>query len=315
MNDNSGEFASIQIKLLDHDPNGVRFAKIPASVVKAVVFRRDQFKIAREQFKEFKGAAVYILIGPREIGPDEKNHGKKIAYIGYSGEVESRIYNHWNGKLAKEFWTDAVVLFGTEDFTTARARFVESSLFSKFEANHKFEANQQWALFNSNSAAEDAGKLPDSLQMAYTRFVDESIFLVGALGWDLFRKPDPSEETRPRPSENPTFSYSGRGFAATMEVDASGMFIVKKGSEARGHETSTLPPGAKAERKVLGRSKYFKKIISFKFTRDHSFKSVSAAAGVVSGTNASGKTAWKRDDGTTYGDWENNMQKNKKPPS
>ena len=94
---------SINIFLLDGDPNGIRVAQISMSTIQAIAFRRNQLRRVREAFPEIERPGVYILIGGDESEPD-----RQLAYIGESEGVGVRLsYHNSNetGRDAKGFWT------------------------------------------------------------------------------------------------------------------------------------------------------------------------------------------------------------------
>lgn len=143
-------------------------------------------------------------------------------------------------------------------------------------------------------------------------FVDQTKTLVGALGWDLFRevrgRPDTLSDRHPSipaPSAGLRFFFRGEGFAAEMELGASGDFVVLAGSKARVRTTTTIPRGTSALRKTLLDKGVLKHEADFLiFTSDYSFPSASAAAATVIGASANGRILWKLSDGTAYADWE-----------
>jgi hypothetical protein len=95
---------SINIFLLDGDPNGIRVAQISMSTIQAIAFRRNQLRRVREAFPEIERPGVYIL-----IGSDEDAQDRQLAYIGESEGVGARLsYHNSNeaGRDAKGFWTD-----------------------------------------------------------------------------------------------------------------------------------------------------------------------------------------------------------------
>ena len=150
-------------------------------------------------------------------------------------------------------------------------------------------------------------------------FVDQTRTLVGALGWDLFRRArgtisetsearQPGSQSEKKLTENPLFSVRGEGYTAEMRVGTSGDFIVLAGSKARTRTTPTIPRGANALRKSL----LEKDVLrcdgdSLCFASDYSFPSASAAATIVLerfGASANGRNLWKLSDGRTYAEWE-----------
>jgi len=61
---------SINIFLLDGDPNGIRVAQISMSTIQAIAFRRNQLRRVLDAFKEIERPGVYILIGADETVSD-----------------------------------------------------------------------------------------------------------------------------------------------------------------------------------------------------------------------------------------------------
>ena len=297
---------SINIFLLDGDPNGIRVAQIMMSTIQAIAFRRNKLGEVRKTFPEIERPGVYILIGEDEREPD-----RQLAYIGESEGVGDRLGTHNSNKMgrdSKDFWTDTVVLISKdENLTKSHARYVEACLI------RSTGANPRWSLPNSKLPAGDAGKLPLPDRAAMDEFVDQTKTLVGALGWDLFREMrgrlteataeiDAHSE---HPSPDLRFFFRGDGFAAEMALGASGDFVVLAGAKARVRETSSIPRATKALRQTLIGSGVLKPEGDFlNFTSDYSFSSASAAAATVIGASANGRILWKLLDGRTYADWE-----------
>ena len=298
---------SINIFLLDGDPNGIRVAQIMMSTIQAIAFRRNRLREVRKTFPEIERPGVYIL-----IGDDESELDRNLAYIGESEGVEERLAYHSSnekGSDAKTFWTDTVVLISKdENLTKSHARYVEACLI------RSAGSNPRWSLPNIKRPPETAGKLPLPDRAAMDEFVDQTKTLVGALGWDLFRevRGRPSQpaqsafELAPAlPTDDITFFFRGEGFSATMRLNPAGDFVVLAGSKARLKTTPTIPRGTVAMRKTLLDNGILQEDDGFLvFANDYSFSSASAAAATVIGASANGRILWKLPDGRTYGDWE-----------
>jgi len=286
------------------------------STIQAIAFRRNQLRRVREAFPEIERPGVYIL-----IGTDDNEADQQLAYLGESEGVGVRLSTHnsnENGRDAKGFWTDTVVLISKdENLTKSHARYVEACLI------RSAGSNPRWTLPNTRMPSDDAGKLPLPDRAAMDEFIDQTKTLVGALGWDLFREvrgrvlqPTSLEQDthQPKSAESPKFFFRGQGFSAEMEIGSSGDFIVQAGSKARVRTTSTIPRGTTALRNTL-----FKKGVLiqdgnfFVFTSDYSFSSVSAAAATVIGASANGRILWKLPDGSSYADWEASLSENQVP--
>ncbi|MDP2355086.1 MAG: GIY-YIG nuclease family protein [Beijerinckiaceae bacterium] len=295
---------SINIFLLDGDPNGIRVAQISMSTIQSIAFRRNQLRRVRDAFPEIERPGVYIL-----IGSDEQESGGHVGYVGESEGVGARLGHHNSnetGRDAKGFWTDTVVLISKdENLTKSHARYVEACLI------RSLSHNPRWSIPNNKRPSEDAGKLPLQDRAAMDEFVDQTKTLVGALGWDIFRevRGRPVDVARllseERSGDELQFFCRGEGFAAEMRLGASGDYVVQAGSKARTRTTPTIPRGTSALRSALLEAGVLRIDGQFLlFTSDYSFTSASAAAATVTGASANGRILWKLPDGRTYADWE-----------
>ena len=298
---------SINIFLLDGDPNGIRVAQLSMSTIQAIAFRRNQLRRVRDTFPEIERPGVYIL-----IGADETHQDRQLAYIGESEGIGARLSHHNSneaGRDAKGFWTDTVVLISKdENLTKSHARYVESSLIRNIGGIIR------WSIPNSKRPSDDAGKLPLQDRVAMDEFVDHTKTLVGALGWDLFREikgrtqeaaSPATDVSQPANAASAVFAFIGDGYAAKMVVGLSGEFVVTEGSKARARTTPTVPKGTVALRETLLEKGVLRRDGDFQvFTSSYSFSSPSAAASAVIGASANGRFLWKLPDGATYGEWE-----------
>jgi hypothetical protein len=294
---------SINIFLLDGDPDGVKVAQIAMSTIQAIAFRRNQLRRVRSTFPEIERPGVYVL-----IGADETEPGRLLGYIGESEGVGGRLATH-SADSARSFWIDTVVLVSKdENLTKSHARYVEASLI------RAVSDNPRWTLPNANRPASDAGKLPLPDRVAMDEFIDQTKTLVGALGWDLFKvvrgpvaPTAQAAEAPPAPSTATTerFSFRGEGFDAEMKIGPSGEIVVTSGSKARLRTTPTIPKGTVAMRQMLQERGVLKATQDhLVFESEYTFSSPSAAAAVVTGASANGRIVWKLPDGRTYADWE-----------
>ena len=294
---------SINIFLLDGDPNGIRVAQLSMSTIQAIAFRRNQLRRVRDTFPEIERPGVYIL-----IGADETHQDRQLAYIGESEGIGARLSHHNSneaGRDAKGFWTDTVVLISKdENLTKSHARYVESSLIRNIGGIIR------WSIPNSKRPSDDAGKLPLQDRVDMDEFVDQTKTLVGALGWDLFREikgrtqeaaSPATDVSQPANAASAVFAFIGDGYAAKMVVGLSGEFVVTEGSKARARTTPTVPKGTVALRETLLVKGVLRRDGDFQvFTSSYSFSSPSAAASAVIGASANGRFLWKLPDGATY---------------
>ena len=305
MNDVAGSPSSIRIFLRDGRPDGIRSAEKTMSTTQAMAFRRSQLARAEAVFREnLRRPGVYILLGADDAAADGR-----VAYIGESEGIGRRLAYHASPQGKKEFWEDTIVLVSKdENLTKSHARYVESRLIA--EAHR----NPHWSLPNRQEPSKDAGRLPVADRYDMDKFVEEAKMLAGVLGCDLFRSVRAAqaaeEETGGAPADSvagtgETFSFSGKDFEATMHLNASGDFVVHAGSRARLNEAPSIPEGVKRLRKAMLDAEDLRRDgESLVFCGEYSFRSVSSAAGVVSGASVNGRDVWKHTDGRTYGECE-----------
>jgi predicted GIY-YIG superfamily endonuclease len=297
---------SINIFLLDGDPDGIRMAQITMSTIQAIAFRRSQFSRVKKEFKEITRPGVYLLLGSSLDDPDSK-----VAYIGESEDVAKRLNFHNTNEKTKDkldFWTDTIALISKdENLTKSHARYIEAKLIALAGEN------KRWALINGQKPSE-TGKLPKPDQAAMDEFIDQSKMLTGALGWDLFKSitsQSPGEQSAGESAEpdlavSPNFKFSGSGFSATATVSrTTGEWIIKKNSKAHATEKPTLSKGASKVRNQLRTDQILAaKADGLVFTTDCKFTSPSTAAAVICGYSINGRIAWKLDNGKTYAEWD-----------
>jgi len=291
---------SINIFLLDGDPNGIRVAQISMSTIQAIAFRKLQMKQVRTTFKELARPGVYILYGFDETQPD-----RLLAYIGQSDCVADRLQFHAGndkGKDSKTFWVETIAMVSKdENLTPSHARYVEARLIADACKNPR------WNLQNTQKPGEE-GMLPLPDRSAMEEFIDQTKTLVGALGCDLFKvifSPPISTAAAASLPAGVQFEFKGAGFAAHMMVTASGEIVVTNGSRARLRQTPTVPRGTEALRaNLLASGILSAQPDALVFSKDYMFPSVSSAAAAVYGGSANGRISWRLPDGRTYADWE-----------
>lgn len=155
--------------------------------------------------------------------------------------------------------------------------------------------------------------LPEAHEVEMEEFIVQARLLLGTLGYDLF---EPAPSLVPPPATRavtpignlPEFVYTGPDYSATCIVDVhSGQFVVKAGSTARKQDNPSLHKTYRNLRRQLRDNGVLREANnnSFEFTQDYSFSAITAAAQVVSGTSANGRTAWRTSDQTkTFADWQ-----------
>lgn len=290
---------SINIFLLDGEPDGVRTAQIAMSTIHAIAFKRGQLKRVRAEFKEIARPGVYLLLG-------EDAEGNRIAYIGESEDVASRLQNH-SITPARDFWSDTIAFVSKdENLTKSHARYAEALLIASAKAG------KLWTVPNGQNPSE-VGKLPKPDESAMQEFVEQAKTLSSALGCDLFKVTSGKLSTPGVPAgtalgataDSPEFQYAGSTFDARAVVSGTtGEWVVKAGSTARLVAAGAIPKGAQKRREALIASEVLKPTQThLVFMSDYAFASSSMAAAVVSGQSVAGPAVWKCN-GKTYSQWE-----------
>jgi len=298
---------SINIFLLNGEPDGVRTAEIAMSTIMGIAFRRNLLGTVKKEFPVLESAGVYVLLGGDE-------NEKPFAYIGESENVSQRLRT-WDQAPSEKLpgeWSEALVFVSKDDnVTKSHARFVEARLIQDAKKNPHWITNIQ--------EPQQAGKLPKSAEHSMIEFAEQAKILSRALGSDVFKpvagKPAATsgdetatpESDKPATGEySPLFRMSGAkaGYNATAAVYLpTGEIEVMSGSTVAPEPSDTIPTPAKNAREQL---KADGVLVSWVFERNYRFPSPSMAAAVVSGYSVNGRQAWKLadDSSKTYDDWE-----------
>lgn len=296
---------SIRLFLVDGTSNGLLTAEIMNWTGHVLTGPRS--KLAElVQRAECGRTGVYFL-----VGPDPENSLRSKVYIGESDDVAKRLKQHNRPEASegtaggKDFW-EKVCLVTSKDqnLTKTHVKYLESLLIGI--------ANNVGRCELINGTAHDYGSLPESDRADMAFFLEQIRTVLPVLGFDFLRelsKPSaavsasPSTQVSHSPRFNlevPRYSISAQG----QEID--GEFFVLKGSKARVEWVGT-------ERGYQG---LFKQLVgegvmvaqgsdNLVFSDDYAFSSPSAAAAVVCGRSANGRTSWVVEGtGQTYATWQ-----------
>lgn len=295
---------SIRLFLVDGTPNGLLTAEIMNWTGHVLTGPRSKLS-ELVQRPEVCRTGIYFL-----IGPDPENSFRSQVYIGESDDVGKRLkqHNRPEEQNGKDFW-EKVCLVTSKDqnLTKAHVKYLESQLIGR--------AKQVGRCTVLNGTAHDYTSLPEADLADMAFFIEQIRTVLPVLGFDFMR-----DVTRPAavqqpdvtvpPSESPRFilEMPSNGLkASAQEID--GEFFVLAGSQARedwiGTDSGykTLYKQLSEEGVINGEPGKLKT-----FTVDYSFSSPSAAAAVVAGRAANGRTKWTVvGSGQTYAEWQDYM--------
>jgi len=288
---------TIRLFLVDGRSAGILMAEIGNWTGRITVTPRTKLSefVGRPDAKR---TGVYILVGD---DPSEKFDD--AVYIGEGDNVYARLYAH-STDSSKEFWTTAVVVTSKdENLTKAHVRYLESRLIDIANGAQRSQV--------TNSTAPTPPRIPEPDVADMEFFLDQTLQTLPVLGFNFLvpRRVVDRGGTRDRDEDGNSrvqFILRGNG-AEAHAVEIGGEFVVLKGSTARRERT----PGMKSYRTLHQRltdSDLFAKSDNdelYELTDDTPFRSASAAAAVMLGRNANGRTEWKVEGtGKTYADWQ-----------
>lgn len=230
---------------------------------------------------ELKKAGIYILAGP----PDDE--GLPRVYIGEGDPVLPRLEEHHS---KKDFWTQAV-MFVSKDQTLNKAKIqhLESRLIEMAKIAKRCVLD--------NASTPEKPSLSEAEEAEAEGFLEELLLCLPTIGVSFFEIPQaPVAQANVGAVAN---AQVEKLFLETNGAKAEGYesdegFIVLKGSTAAAAEAESIQDGAKKMRKLLIEQGIVSQQGDFyRFEQDYSFSSVSRAASVIGGNNASGRELWK----------------------
>lgn len=291
---------SIRLFLVDGTPNGLLSAEIMNWTGHVLTGPRSKLS-ELVQRQEVSRTGIYFL-----VGPDPDNSFRSLVYIGESDDVGKRLkqHNRPEEQGGKDFW-EKVCLVTSKDqnLTKAHVKHLESLLIQN--------ARNVARCTLVNGTSHEYINLPEADLADMGFFLEQIRTVLPVLGFDFLRdssRPAAHPGTQPSSAlESPFFVLEVPKYnikARAQEVD--GEFFVLQGSLAREEWVGT-DRGYKTlfnqlvEDQVLVQTD--NRLTSF--TSDQAFSSPSAAAAVISGRSANGRTQWIVEGSSkTYGDWQ-----------
>lgn len=294
---------TLRLFLVDGTPGGLITAEImnwtghvlsgPRSLLPNLLKRSE---VAR--------TGVYFL-----IGPDPNQSTRARVYIGETDDVSIRLkqHNRSEDQGGKDFWERLCVVTSKDhNLTKAHAKYLESLLI-------KAAKNAGRAVLENGNQPEYTA-LPEADIADMTFFMEQIRTVLPVLGYEFLReRPSITEAVNsgavvlPGPS-SPLFTMSVPKYGISAKArEQNGDFVVLRGSIARDHWTSSHHSGYESLYQQLVDEGVLSDMNSGtrQFATDYPFSSPSAAAAVISGRPANGRTTWTTaDGGETYAHWQ-----------
>ncbi|VVS94053.1 GIY-YIG nuclease family protein [Desulfoluna spongiiphila] len=276
---------SIKLFLMDAAPEGRMICELSNWTGKAYRIPRRKVGECRSR-EELASTAVYLLFGPPEMSA-----GQPRVYIGETENAFDRLKQHVS---EKEFWNEAVVFISKdENLNKAHVKFLEA----RFHEDAMVAA--RYAVENDKTPTRSSISEADQAEMG--EFAEYARLLLNTMGFKVFEpivKPlDSADALEPI---DDTFYLTGAGGAEGTGMRTAEGFVVRKGSHARLEPVSSCQKGFLDRREGFVASGILRESGTvYEFFEDVLFSSPSAAAAIVMGRNANGRTEWKTASGVT----------------
>jgi len=265
---------ALQLLVPSGDPNGIKLIKVSGwDGLCYIVPRQSLNELSTDS--DVKNPGLYFLFGKDESSDNQ------LAYIGESENFFHRITSH-NAK--KDFWDEAIVFTG--DLNKAHVKYLEH------KAVQLAKQASRMQLENSTSPVEN--RLSEYDKVGVELFFSNVKFILEAFGYDIFKSLEESV------TSGAIYYLKGKGFDATARLLDNGGMIVLAGSLAPISETNSFGGWAKATRtQLLEVGDLVEDNGYYRFTKDITFRTPSAAAATVAARSINGWTAWKNTKGKT----------------
>ena len=276
--------ATIKIFLVHGDPKRLRTAEISNWTGKAVAGPRTEFDsvLARDESEK---SGVYFLTG------SDPDTGSPAVYVGEAESVRERVKSH----LEKDFWNH-IIFFTSKDenLTKAHIRYLEGRLIE--------QAKQAGRAIVKNSQSSGS-RLPESDREDMEIYLEKIHQLLPALGVEVLVPTSSKPKVK---AEQEALTCEILGIKATAHLAPNGIVILA-GSQAVLEERASAqqyPWVTNARQRLKDEGVLVAEAGFLRFTKDFEFSSPSAAAAVVHGGTANGRTAWKNKAGKTLKELE-----------
>lgn len=294
---------TLKIFLVDGVPTGLLTAELMNWTGHVITAPRSRLTDLIKR-REMQRSAVYFL-----VGPDQGIGFETQIYIGETDNASRRLaqHNKPEDKGGKDFW-ERVCIVTSKDANVGKGhiKYLESRLINLAKSANRCE------LINGTEPEYKGLPEADSSDMEF--FLEQILTLLPVLGLDFLRPRVKATDANGSGGaaharemspvfigDVPKYGIAARG----QEID--GQFVVYKGSTARltweGVETSYTKLFNDLVRRGVLRSTQDGQLNEF--GEDYAFSSPSAAAAVVTGRNANGRSHWVIENTRqTYGDWQ-----------
>lgn len=289
----------VKIFITGDDPRSLRHVELDNWSGLAVTGQPEYFKKALET-EELRRSCVYLLI--QTGGEDDLPR----VYVGESDDFTKRYPGE---KFPIEFDTFMIFTSKDDNLTRAHVKWLELHLWQMLTENVG-----KVAVANANRPSGSNLPRPDRATMS--TYLGNMIYVLEALGFDLFTKDERSmaaptagqadESDAPKPSASTTFQTTAlpRSQDALAYLEhKDGTYLLKAGSKVSPKATESLPGNVRRLRdQLLADSILIDRGEFLELTKDISFSKPSPASALVKGRSSTGHGDWVRSsDGLSLG--------------
>ena len=285
--------ATIKLFLIQGDPSRLRTAEIMNMNIKTLAAPRVEMDDLLKR-DEMSSAGVYILIGY------DIETGKPALYIGEAEILRGRLKSHMLKSHIKDddFWNQVIAIVSKDEvLTKAHIKHIEGRLIEDAAKANRAK------ILNSQSSGS---RLPESDLADMEVFIENIHQLLPVMGSSHFAKvTEQYSESR----EDTSLFCEIKGLRASGQQTVNG-FVIFKGSQAvleNRSSTEKWPWPAEMRQKLINDDVLVQVDNHLVFQEDVEFSSPSAAASVIHGGHANGRTAWKNKDGITIKEMEEKL--------
>lgn len=289
-----GRAKTIEMLLMDGRADGRVKCSLPGNWVgKVYKIPRESIELGKTR-KDLNQSGVYFLFGKTPEGKPEVYVGQAVERKNGHG-ITQRLLEH--KKPSEDYWTEAVVLTTSDNsFGPTEVSYLEHKFYQMAVDAGQYEVH--------NANDPNPGNVSEEKEAELESHVDNVLLIIATLGYKVFSKAQ--EKLSPAPSN--TGHYKVRCTSHSTDTDSTGIcsqdgkITVLKGSKV----SNKISPVFEKQ----GRG-FYKMRIAYEndgtikdriLQKDCDFKSLSAAAAVILGRNANGKTEWKTEDGRNAGE-------------
>ncbi|MEO8394747.1 MAG: GIY-YIG nuclease family protein [Chloroflexota bacterium] len=287
----------IMLHLVDGTANGVIKGSIGQWAGQVTVGTITQLiELASDQ--DIKRPGVYIL-----LGPDVTAGALQSVYIGESENVWERLKQHNQDESKSEFERVAVSTSNDEMLTKGHILYLESRL---IEITH-----ESGGVTVKNGTNPEVSRLPAIDRDDMETFLENLQLILPVLGLRFVLPPPRGSQKVSHTGQHepaitsPEFKLITKEQGTITEAVARAQIINSEFVVLEGSTALTRMDGSYKflKEQLIQNGRLVHSGSVYRFSKDVSFNSPSAAAAIIRGQNTNGRVYWKLENGTNYGDW------------